>query len=211
MRNCELKSAVVLAFLAQLSTALLNEFRSLRGKRITRGRPTEFRRVRMYTAYVSTNQGVDLNYVEVPPLCTTSDAMARAPIIILHGLLGQSKNFGTWARDLKAKHLDFDRRVIVADLRNHGDSPHAAEMAYHLMAADVLRLIDQLECKTAVLIGHSMGGKVAMASALLFPARYVHPTFTLELVFVLNRPSFPPHNRLKNRFALHPRRSPGAI
>ena len=62
--------------------------------------------------------------------------------------------------------------MVSVDLRNHGDSPHAAEMGYRAMAADVCALADRLELTRPVLIGHSMGGKVAMTAALVQPARW---------------------------------------
>ena len=99
------------------------------------------------------------------------------PIILLHGLLGSSRNFGTWARDLKARgFIEPERRLFLADLRNHGDSPHAPSMTYDDMASDVQKMIHNIfdtcgymvdeSARSAVLVGHSMGGKVAMATAL---------------------------------------------
>ena len=125
---------------------------------------------------ISTKDALDLKWVEVnqdgsliqTPLPLSFD---RTPVILLHGLLGQTRNFGSWSRDLKDLHLEPDRRVILADLRNHGESPHHPSMCYAAMAADVLRLIETLGCEKAVLVGHSMGGKVAMAMAMLAPSR----------------------------------------
>ncbi|MCG3144624.1 MAG: Esterase YbfF [Gammaproteobacteria bacterium] len=88
-------------------------------------------------------------------------------VIILHGLFGSSRNWQIIARRLA------DRcRVVSVDLRNHGDSPHAAAMGYRAMAADVHALADRLALPQPVLIGHSMGGKVAMTAALMQPARW---------------------------------------
>ena len=127
---------------------------------------------------ISTDDAVDLAWYEMTASGFDTDgrfvsegSFSKPPIVLLHGLLGSSKNFGTWARELKALHLEPDRRLIVADLRNHGSSPHADSMAYHHMAADVLKLLDTLGVPEAVLLGHSMGGKVAMATAMLAPAR----------------------------------------
>jgi esterase len=63
------------------------------------------------------------------------------------------------------------RRVIVPDLRNHGQSPHAPEMSYPSMADDVEDLWDTLDLESSDVIGHSMGGKVAMELALASPER----------------------------------------
>eukprot|EP00965_Chrysotila_dentata_P020240 670073-Pleurochrysis_carterae.AAC.1 len=107
-----------------------------------------------------------------------SEAGARSltkapPIVILHGLFGAGGNFKTWASGL-ASQLDADktpRRIMLVDLRNHGSSAHSSEMSFDAMAADVLALLDKQGIKQAVLCGHSLGGKVAMALALARPER----------------------------------------
>ena len=94
------------------------------------------------------------------------------PIVLLHGLLGAGNNFRGWAKRitaaLEATHAPA-RRIVAVDLRNHGESPHAADMSYATMAADVSLLLERLHLERCVLVGHSMGGKVAMATALLQP------------------------------------------
>jgi esterase len=88
------------------------------------------------------------------------------PRVILHGMLGSSRNWLTAGRDLAA-----GRRVYALDLRNHGLSPHSDEMSYGAMAADVLAWLDARGIASAELIGHSMGGKVAMLLACHQPER----------------------------------------
>jgi pimeloyl-ACP methyl ester carboxylesterase len=88
------------------------------------------------------------------------------PLILLHGLFGTAKNLGAVARGLSAQ-----ARVISMDLRNHGDSPHDPDMAYTSMAADIAETMDAKGIATALLAGHSMGGKVAMTLALTQPER----------------------------------------
>lgn len=83
---------------------------------------------------------------------------AGEPVMILHGLFGSLDNWSGIAKKLAGKH-----RVITVDLRNHGRSPHHPEQNYNLMAADVIKLLAHLELPKVDLIGHSMGGKVAMA------------------------------------------------
>lgn len=83
------------------------------------------------------------------------------PLIILHGLFGTLENWGS-----QIKTLSESFNVIAVDLRNHGRSPHSDEMNYSVMADDVIELMDDLGLKTAKLMGHSMGGKVAMQMAL---------------------------------------------
>ncbi len=86
---------------------------------------------------------------------------AALPLIVLHGLLGSSRN---WQAHGKA--LARARRVVLLDLRNHGASPWSAVMDYPSMTADVLAFADRHGLAQFHLLGHSMGGKVAMAVAL---------------------------------------------
>ena len=86
------------------------------------------------------------------------------PLVLLHGLFGSARNFGSVQREL-ATH----RRIIALDLRNHGSSPHDADMRYASMAADVLQTLDTMSALPANLLGHSMGGKAAMQAALTQP------------------------------------------
>jgi pimeloyl-ACP methyl ester carboxylesterase len=88
------------------------------------------------------------------------------PLVLLHGLFGSADNWFGVAPKLAEKF-----RVIAPDLRNHGHSPHHAEMDYPLMAADVEKFFAAQEIESAHVIGHSMGGKVAMQFALDFPVR----------------------------------------
>ncbi len=88
------------------------------------------------------------------------------PLLILHGLFGSLANWG-W----HSKQLAENYSVIAADLRNHGDSPHDEAMNYQVMAEDVRELLDDLGIDKCSIIGHSMGGKVAMQLALSYPER----------------------------------------
>jgi pimeloyl-ACP methyl ester carboxylesterase len=88
------------------------------------------------------------------------------PLVLLHGLFGQSDNWFGVAPKLAEKF-----HVLMPDLRNHGHSPHHPEMDYPLMAADVEKFFTAHKIESAHVIGHSMGGKVAMRFALDFPAR----------------------------------------
>ena len=88
------------------------------------------------------------------------------PLLILHGLFGSSQNWKSHGRELAA-----DRAVYRVDLRNHGDSFHADSMDYASMAGDVERLMQDRQLEQADVLGHSMGGKVAMVLARQFPRR----------------------------------------
>ncbi|MCH8331982.1 MAG: alpha/beta fold hydrolase, partial [Bacteroidetes bacterium] len=79
------------------------------------------------------------------------------PMIILHGLLGSLDNWHSLAGVLAESH-----HVFTLDQRNHGRSPHFGEMNYRVMADDVRRFMEEENLEKIDLIGHSMGGKVAM-------------------------------------------------
>ncbi|RZJ88639.1 MAG: alpha/beta fold hydrolase, partial [Hymenobacter sp.] len=95
---------------------------------------------------------------------------AAQPLVVLHGLFGTLDNWQTLARRWAD---EAGLRVISVDLRNHGRSFHAPEHSYALLAQDVLTLLDHLALapERLTLMGHSMGGKVAMTLALGYPAR----------------------------------------
>lgn len=88
------------------------------------------------------------------------------PLIILHGFFASSRNWRKIAENLSASY-----HVYVLDLRNHGGSPHHVVMDYPAMTADVLRFMDTQGLQTAHVMGHSMGGKIAMWLALAHPNR----------------------------------------
>jgi pimeloyl-ACP methyl ester carboxylesterase len=88
------------------------------------------------------------------------------PVVLLHGLFGRGQNFGGLARRLATKF-----RVVSMDLRNHGASAHAFGMDYVTLAGDVMATLSALSIAQAALLGHSMGGKAAMAAALMSPSR----------------------------------------
>jgi pimeloyl-ACP methyl ester carboxylesterase len=86
------------------------------------------------------------------------------PLLILHGLFGSQRNWAGIARALSDQ-----AEVHGLDMRNHGLSPWNAKMSYDDMAADVTRYIEDRALAGVRLLGHSMGGKVAMRLALLRP------------------------------------------
>ncbi len=85
------------------------------------------------------------------------------PVMIVHGLYGSGKNWGVIAKRLSDQFF-----VITVDLRNHGDSPWLDTHNYHVMADDLVEVINSLNIKPNI-IGHSMGGKAAMVLALKRP------------------------------------------
>lgn len=90
----------------------------------------------------------------------------QAPVVLIHGLFGSYENLGVIERSLSEQY-----QVINIDVRNHGRSGHSDEMNYQLMADDLAQTLDSLNVTSAALLGHSMGGKLAMALALAQPQR----------------------------------------
>lgn len=88
------------------------------------------------------------------------------PVVILHGLFGAAKNWNSIAKQMARSY-----RILTLDLRNHGSSPWADTMSYPEMAQDVVEFLDQRGLDKATIVGHSMGGKVAMTMALQAPER----------------------------------------
>ncbi|MBG90452.1 MAG: alpha/beta hydrolase [Actinobacteria bacterium] len=87
-------------------------------------------------------------------------------VLILHGLLGSAQNWRSFARRLSAQY-----RVHLLDLRNHGDSPHSPSMTFTQMAQDIQAYLITKDLSQVALLGHSLGGKVAMTLADLAPSR----------------------------------------
>lgn len=82
------------------------------------------------------------------------------PLLIAHGLFGSARNFHTLGRRLAR-----NRRVVMVDMRNHGQSPWADRHDYQAMAEDLADAVERLAGGKAAVLGHSMGGKAAMALA----------------------------------------------
>ena len=93
-------------------------------------------------------------------------AETAPPLVVAHGLFGSGRNFNTLGRRWAES-----RRVILLDMRNHGASPWADAMGYPEQAADLAEAIDRLAGGRATVLGHSMGGKAAMALGLSRPER----------------------------------------
>lgn len=88
------------------------------------------------------------------------------PLIILHGLFGSADN---WLNI--AKGLENDYTLYLVDQRNHGDSEHAEEWNYQVMADDLVEFMEDQGLEKSHLLGHSMGGKTAMTLALRHPEK----------------------------------------
>jgi len=86
------------------------------------------------------------------------------PLLILHGFLGSGDNWISLARRFMQSF-----EVHLIDLRNHGRSFHDDEMNYEVMRDDVVDYCNHYKLETINIIGHSMGGKVAMFLAVSYP------------------------------------------
>lgn len=109
------------------------------------------------------------------------------PLIILHGLFGMSDNWLTHAKN----YADLGFEVHVLDQRNHGQSPHSDDFSYQLMADDLAEYMRDQKISKASILGHSMGGKVAM----LFACQ--HPDKVERLIVVDIAPkAYPIHHQI---------------
>lgn len=90
---------------------------------------------------------------------------SHKPIILIHGILGLSDNWDYFGK----RFAELGFYVLVPDMRNHGQSPHSDIFNYDVLAADVKQMIDLERINKCYLIGHSMGGKIAMQLAFNYP------------------------------------------
>lgn len=95
-----------------------------------------------------------------------TEAGEGPPLVLLHGLFGDGQNWGAIRKSLAPRF-----RVLTPDLRNHGASPRHPDMSYAAMAEDLAETLDAAGIERAAVVGHSMGGKVAMTFALTHPGR----------------------------------------
>jgi esterase len=106
------------------------------------------------------------------------------PLILIHGLFGSASNLGMVARGMSN-----DFTVYSLDVRNHGQSPHADTMSYSEMALDIIEFMDSQNIESCPIVGHSMGGKIAMQTALDNPHR-IEKLAIADVAPV----SYPPHH-----------------
>lgn len=103
------------------------------------------------------DQSIQLNYKKYG---------SGKPLIILHGLFGSHNNWANISAQLARVYS-----VYALDLRNHGDSPHSAQFDLECMATDLNTFMIRMGIDKAVVLGHSMGGKVAMTFAQIHPEK----------------------------------------
>jgi len=108
------------------------------------------------------------------------------PLIILHGLFGQSDNWNTLAKNFADKGF----HVFTLDQRNHGLSPHSDVWDYEVMADDLKKFIDNHNLENPIILGHSMGGK----TVLFFELKYSGIAAKLIVADIAARAYEPHHN-----------------
>lgn len=112
------------------------------------------------------------------------EAGQGTPLIILHGLFGSSDNWYTLSKIFATKF-----RVFTIDQRNHGQSPHSDAHDYKLLTEDLEEFINDQKLEQPIILGHSMGGKVAMNFAIKNPDK----TGKLIVVDIIPKP-YPLHH-----------------
>ena len=105
-------------------------------------------------------------------------------LVLIHGLFGSLENL-----NMVAKSLSNNFCVTSVDVRNHGNSFHASSMEYPELAQDIINLLDHLNIYTCLLLGHSMGGKIAIQVAIEQPQR-IKKLLIADIAPV----SYPPHH-----------------
>ena len=88
------------------------------------------------------------------------------PLIIIHGLFGSLDNWMTFAKTMSEKY-----EVYLIDARNHGQSPHSNVFNIQVMADDLKEFIEEHQLINSIILGHSMGGKIAMQFAINYPSK----------------------------------------
>ena len=109
------------------------------------------------------------------------------PLLILHGLFGMGDNWATHAKTWAQQGY----QVHAIDARNHGRSPHHEEHSYDAMVGDLEQYMQLYGLNSAIILGHSMGGKTAMNFAI------THPTLVEKLIVVDIAPKgYPIHHQM---------------
>ena len=123
------------------------------------------------------------------------------PLIIMHGVFGMGDNWQTLGRKWSETY-----EVHLMDMRNHGKSAHSNDFSYELMVEDIIEYMNDLGMENALMLGHSMGGKVGMLLSVLYPER-VNKLIVADIA----PKTYPPHHQeiLKALNALQPQKLSG--
>ncbi|WP_019029903.1 alpha/beta fold hydrolase [Colwellia piezophila] len=118
------------------------------------------------------------------PLLNYKQSGTGEHLVLIHGLFGSLENLNMVAKPLSSSYC-----VTSVDVRNHGASFHANTMEYTELAQDIINLLDHLNIERCLLLGHSMGGKIAIQVALEQPQR-IKKLIIADIAPV----SYPPHH-----------------
>lgn len=118
------------------------------------------------------------------PILNYKQSGTGEDIVLIHGLFGSLENLNMVAKPLAQSYC-----VTSIDVRNHGDSFHAGNMEYSELAQDIINVLDHLNINNCILLGHSMGGKIAIQVALEQPKR-IKKLLIADIAPV----SYPPHH-----------------
>lgn len=128
-------------------------------------------------------QGLKLAYNQLSNRVNGRSQTAAVPMIIIHGLFGNKQNNRTLANYILEQEMSKDkdkyRDIYLVDVRNHGQSPIDPDMKYGSMSRDIERFVNDHNLGSCVMVGHSMGGKIAMRYSLDNP-EYVHSLVCIE-------------------------------
>ncbi len=108
---------------------------------------------------------------------THFDDKNNQTLFIFHGLYGRGKNWNTFSKKLSKEK---NKIVVTVDLRNHGGNHFEEDISYMLMMNDIVSLFNYLGIEKTNLLGHSMGGKLAMMITLLKP-KYVNKVIIADI------------------------------
>ena len=114
--------------------------------------------------YRKLNEDVQLDHIEIK----SDKRQGQTPMICVHGMFDSRLSFKQICEkeDVLAK-----RDCYLVGTRNHAFSDHHDDMYYTAMADDIIRFADKQGLDTFTLMGHSMGGKIVMTAACLYPDR----------------------------------------
>ena len=110
---------------------------------------------------------------------------SSSKLIILHGFLGMSNNWKTYAN--KMQETGFE--IHLLDQRNHGESFHSIDFNYEIMAKDILDYLNHNKISKASLIGHSMGGKTAMMFSSMYP-EFIEKLIVVDILPIAYKSNF---------------------
>jgi esterase len=129
--------------------------------------------------------GICIFAARMVELFSNSIGEGNEDLIIMHGLFGMGDNWQSLGKKWAGHY-----RVHLLDMRNHGHSPHHDLFSYDAMAEDILAYLDKHNIAKAHILGHSMGGKVAMLFAVLHPTRC-----SSLMVADIGPKGYPPHHQ----------------